>query len=263
MLKDFLIDAKTYQETKPFPHYYMDDALDEQFAKVLQNEILSLYKSFFDRYNNPFEQKYTLRDKFNYPPVLHELFSFLESTTFIDKLSDFVGYRLKKDPTRNFHGVHIYDKGDYLDIHVDAGLHPLTLQKKQVTLGLYLSCCWQENYGCDLEIWDGDDADQQDPKLKRCVLKIPPMFNRLVLFTCTDNSWHGNPEPCNGPDGAKRIFVTISYLSDDREQFKNEKRKAYFLARPQDPPDEEKDALRLLRADATHYKDIYRHNVKV
>jgi len=166
---------------------------------------------------------------------------------------------LINDPTKNFWGVHKYKSGDKLDIHVDAGIHPITKLKKQVTLGLYLSYEWDEKYGCDLEIWKGDNSKNSDAKIYRCVSRIPPVFNRLIIFTCDDYSWHGNPEPCQCPDKSKRIFVTLSYLSDSKN-FENNRQKAYFVARPSDPIDLEKDQLRLLRADPVRYKEIYTYN---
>ena len=240
MLKDF---NNNKYEQKPYPHMFMDNVLDYKTAIELQQEILNLNLDKFDRYDNPFEQKFTLRDKFSYPEKLNNLFLYLESEDFINKLSSYVGYKLIKDETRNFHGVHIYNNGI----------------KKCVTLGIYLSLNWKENYGCDLEIWEGDKN-----KLNRCVKKIAPIFNRLILFTCNDYSWHGNPEPANCPENAKRIFVTISYLSniENNDDFLNNKPKAYFINRPDDPIDLEKDKLRLLRADPILYKEVYRHNNK-
>jgi hypothetical protein len=38
----------------------------------------------------------------------------------------------------------------------------------------------------------------------------------------------------------------------------NNRMKAFFIARPGDEPDLEKDKLRLLRADPEKYKEIYR-----
>lgn len=145
-----------YISRKPFPYMYQDDFLEEEFAKSLQEEILNLYDMCWDRYDNPFEQKYTLRDKYNFPSQLKKLFQMFESDEFIHELSEICGYKLLKDETRNFWGCHKYKTGDKLDIHVDAGLHPTTKQKKQVTLGLYLSSNWKEEYGCQLEIWNGE-----------------------------------------------------------------------------------------------------------
>jgi hypothetical protein len=144
-----------------------------------------------------------------------------------------------------------------LDIHVDAGLHPSLGIKKQVTLGIYLSYEWKEDYGCHLELWSGDSCARNNPKLIEKVDSIAPLFNRLVVFTCNDYAWHGNPEPAICPENSKRIFITLSYLSKNFED-ENKRVKAFFIARPSDPLDEEKDKLRLIRADPEKYKEIYR-----
>jgi hypothetical protein len=40
----------------------------------------------------------------------------------------------------------------------------------------------------------------------------------------------------------------------------NKKQKAFFVKRPEDEYNEEKDKLRFLRADPEKYKEIYRYN---
>jgi len=241
----------------PFPYTMKDEFLDHEHALTLQREILDIHGACWDRYDNPFEQKYTLRDKFNMPPLLTKLFHQLTSEDFVRQLSCLVGIPLVLDTTRNFWGVHLYGPGDKLDIHVDAGLHPTLGLKKQVTLGLYLSKDWTEDCGCALEIWRGENSASNDARIFEKVDSIAPMFNRLVLFLNNDYSWHGNPEPATcGPD-SRRIFVTLSYLSEVFVD-ENKRVKAFFVARPQDPLDEEKDKMRLLRADPEKYKEIYR-----
>lgn len=257
MINPITINAEEYQSQDPYPYGLQDGFLDERFAKELQAEILSLTMDQWDRYDNPFEQKYTLRDKHNFPPKLQQLFDELQTPAFLEQLSTITGWSLKLDTTRNFWGVHIYKPGDYLDIHVDAGRHPTLGLKKQVTLGIYLSANWREGYGCELEIWRGSSSATNDAAITEKVAAITPLFNRLILFNCNDVAWHGNPEPSIAPAEARRIFVTISYLSDN-EVDQNRRVKAYFVPRPQDPPNKEKDELRLLRADPERYKEIYR-----
>jgi len=116
---------------------------------------------------------------------------------------------------------------------------------------------WKEEYDCKLEIWSGENASEDSAKIHEKVVSIAPMFNRLVLFTCNDYSWHGNPETVKCPDDSKRIFITISYLSENYT-YKNKKQKAFFVKRPNDEYDEHKDKLRFLRADPEKYKEIYR-----
>lgn len=241
----------------PFGYGKEDHFLENTFARELQEEILNIPPEAWDRYDNPFEQKYTLRDKYQFPTNLTKLFEELSSESFVSKLSKKVGYHLQLDTTRNFWGVHTYNRGDKLDIHVDAGLHPTLLLKKQITLGIYLSYEWEEDYGCHLEIWRGENSVDNGAKILERVDHIAPIFNRLVIFECNDYSWHGNPEPANCPSNSKRIFITLSYLSDNTTD-QNKRTKAFFVARPEDPKNEEKDKLRLLRADPEKYKEIYR-----
>ena len=246
-----------YTNINPYPHMHQDGFLDRQFAEKLQKEILNIPDGAWDRYENPFEQKFTLRDKFQFPQLLSSLFDELSSEPFVKQLSDIVGYDLVLDETRNFWGVHKYGPGDKLDIHADAGVHPTMGIKKQITLGIYLSSEWKEEYGCKLEIWRGENSANNDAKLLEKVDSIAPLFNRLVIFTCDDYAWHGNPEPATCPDESKRIFITLSYLSENTAD-KNKRKKAFFVARPGDPEDVEKDKLRLLRADPEKYKEVYR-----
>lgn len=253
------LDNKIYKNIKPYNHYFWDNALDHKFALDLQNEILSLDNSLFDRYDNPFEQKWTFRDKNNLPPLSRLLFNYLESDEFINHLSKIVGIQLYKDEYKNWWGIHKYDNNDKLDIHVDAGIHPKNKMKKEVTLGIYLSKNWTENNGGHLEIWEGENSKNNDAKLIKCRNKILPEFNRLIIFTCDDYSWHGNPIPVKCDENSKRIFLTLSYTSNrSSEDYENTKQKAFFVKLPNEPEDPEKDKLRLLRADPEKYKEIYR-----
>lgn len=256
-LSNIQISSDIYKTTPPYPHMFQNNFLDNTFAKELQTEIMNIPSSEWDRYENPFEQKFTLRDKYNFPEKLSAIFDELTSDKFVSHLSDVVGHKLLLDETRNFWGVHKYGPGDKLDIHVDAGLHPTMGIKKLVTLGIYLSYDWKEEYGCNLEIWRGENSANNDAKLIEKVKSISPLFNRMVLFTCDDYSWHGNPEPALCPHDSVRIFVTLSYLCENTTD-KNTRKKAFFIARPDDPIDAEKDKLRLLRADPEKYKDVYR-----
>jgi hypothetical protein len=83
------------------------------------------------------------------------------------------------------------------------------------------------------------------------------------MFTNTANAWHGSADPCHVPDGdpATRIFFTVSYVSDNHDsaqRLDNAREKAFFVPRPGDAPDPEKDAKRLLRANALTCAKMYR-----
>lgn len=254
---NFNVDSQKFKNTKPFPYLKLNNVLQEDFAKQIQKEILNIPNEEWDRYENPLEHKYTLRNKDNMPEKCSKLFKMLTSDDFIEYLSSIMGYEIKNDPTKNWWGIHKYDDGDHLDIHVDAGLHPKTKQKKQLTIGIYLSKDWKEENGGHLEMWKGENASNNDAKISECCYKILPQFNTLVLFECNDYAWHGNPKPVVCKNGEKRIFVTLSYLSEQYDDL-NKKEKAFFVKRPEDPENKEKDKIRMMRCDPEKYKDVYK-----
>ena len=255
------INKTEYNKAEPYPHCVLDNILDTEFAEKCQQEILSIPPEMWDRYNNLFEQKYTLRDKNNMSPYCDALFKLLTSNDVVNKLSDIVGEQLYNDPTKNWWGIHTYKNGDYLDIHSDAGNHPLTKQKKHITLGIYLSHNWSQENGGYLEFWDGDSVLKDDAKLYDCKARVLPIFNRMIMFTNTVNAWHGNPDPVHIKRDEKRIFLTLSYVSEKHDNgMENNREKAFFVSRPNDPLNEEKDKLRLLRADPNKCVNVY--NIK-
>lgn len=252
------IDKRDYNTAVPYPHYVLDDILDTEFAIKCKEEILNIPAEKWDRYNNVFEQKYTLRDKNDMPPYCNNLFKLLTSDIVVNKLSDIVGQKLYNDPTKNWWGIHTYKNKDYLDIHSDAGNHPLTKQKKHITFGIYLSHNWTQVNGGHLEVWDGDSVLKDDAKLFNCKNRILPIFNRMIMFTNTINAWHGNPEPVNIKTDERRIFLTLSYISEQHDNgMENNREKAFFVSRPNDPVNEEKDKLRLIRADPNNCINVY------
>jgi len=268
-LKKYLIDLKLVNNISlmnlkdinikrdPFTYFTKKNILPENIALKAREEILNIPDDAWDRYDNPFENKYTLRDKNNLSKTVNEIFKYLTSDKFLEELSHIYNIKLYNDPTKNWWGVHKYNDGDKLDIHVDAGLHPVSKQKKQVTLGIYLSKNWKEENGGHLEIWKGENSFNNDAKLIECREKVLPAFNTLLSFENDDYSWHGNPHPVNCKNGEKRIFLTLSYVSEKYDDL-NKREKAFFVKHPDEPFNEEKDKMRLLRADATKCKEVYR-----
>jgi len=263
------ISQQQYNEQNPFPFVVQDNFLEPSFALNLQNEILNIPPENWDRYENPFEKKYTLRDKYAFPPLLTQLFNELTCDEFVKQLSEIVGRPLLLDTTRNFWGVHLFEEGDKLDIHVDAGIHPSLSLKKEITFGIYLSKNWAEDNGCQLELWEGESCvygrgNGGFPQLHKKTHSVSPLFNRMIMFSCDDYSWHGSPTP-NTPTTCslfpERIFVTLSYLTEfdtpPRPKYQNLRKKAFFVDMPTDPQNDKKDLMRILRADPERFKEIY------
>ena len=58
------------------------------------------------------------------------------------------------------------------------------------------------------------------------------LFKNKIIST-NDYAWHGNPLQINCKNGEKRIFLTLSYVSEQYVDL-NKKEKAFFVKRPED-----------------------------
>ncbi len=67
---------------------------------------------------------------------------------------------------------------------------------------IYLNRDWQEDYGAHLELWDAG--------LTACRKRILPVFNRTVVFSTTDGSYHGHPHPLTSPAGVTRKSISLA-----------------------------------------------------
>ena len=52
--------------------------------------------------------------------------------------------------------------------------------------------------------------------MTRCEQKILPVFNRTVVFSTTDFSYHGHPTPLACPEGRSRKSVSFYYYTNGR-----------------------------------------------
>jgi Rps23 Pro-64 3,4-dihydroxylase Tpa1-like proline 4-hydroxylase len=56
-----------------------------------------------------------------------------------------------------------------------------------------------------------------DKKGKKCIKKIEPIFNRLVVFDTHDTSWHGLPDPINFPKNNPRKSIILYYYTKNKK----------------------------------------------
>jgi hypothetical protein len=224
------------------------DGLDAAGLDAATSTILRIPSERFDRYSNPFEQKYALRDKFNLPESLDLLIWSLEQDA--SAFAEIFGVPLYIDRGRHYCGVFKYMKGDKLDVHVDAGIHPQLKLRKHVTAVLYLG-----NRMAPLELWEGENCTHENPRVVRPIASIQPEHGMLIVFENNDHGWHGVPL-CQGE--GPRIVVTVSYLSDSINAFDNKRQRAFFVPRPWEHWTSEQYDLRNKRADPERYKEVYR-----
>lgn len=198
-----------YRSARPFPHI----VLDNLFPNELLEEVLADFPRPGDipwrRFDNATERKlgYThetvLRP--NLQLFLYEMNS-APALQFLEALTGIEG--LISDPYYGGAGPHQIEPGGFLKVHVDFNWHPLMKLDRRLNLLVYLNKDWKEEYGGHLELWDREVA--------RCERKILPVFNRTVVFSTTDFSFHGHPTPLACPEGMTRKSVSFYYYSNGR-----------------------------------------------
>jgi len=198
------------------------------------------------RYDNPFEAKWFLADKTNLPTHLAAAFGWLRNGTTQWWISHLLGVPITTVDFNHYGGLFIYQPGDYLKAHVDAGVHPrFSNFRKVATALLYLTVA-------ELETYSGDTCLKDDPLVwSRNYHLYKP--GDLVVFNNTDTAWHGVPT-CRD----RRVVLTVSYLADsfDHAHYQNPRTRAYFCKTLWDKETPELTELRKLRVEAP--EQVYR-----
>ena len=203
---------QAYAAADPFPHIQLDGLFDPALLRRVTAEIPSPLQpnSLFSAYVKHLqEKKFAWRDVPNLGPESTRLIAFLNGRPFLEFLTAVTGIEgLMPDPYMWGAGFHQILTGGKLAIHADFNIHPVTQLYRRVNLLLYLNEDWDPAWGGNLELWNaGMDA---------CVRRIAPLFNRMVLFSTSDVSFHGHPDPMTSPADRVRRSLALYYYTYER-----------------------------------------------
>lgn len=198
-----------YVSARPFPHIVLDNLFPNEVLEEVLDDFPRPEEIAWRKFDNPTEKKLgywhenPLRSRiqlFLYEMNSAPLLQFLEALTGIEGLIS--------DPYYGGAGPHQIEPGGFLKVHVDFNWHPLLKLDRRLNLLVYLNQDWKEEYGGHLELWNRD--------VSRCEQKVLPVFNRTVVFSTTDFSYHGHPLPLACPAGRTRKSVSFYYYSNGR-----------------------------------------------
>ncbi len=197
-----------YKNGDPYPHIILDDVFDREIlVKILKEfNVHNKNKKIFD---NPNERKTTLNNWQDFGETSLKFIKYLNSDNFLSFLEDLTGIdNLIADNTLQGGGLHQIDYGGYLKIHADFNKHPKTNLDRRINVLIYLNKEWNEKWGGKFEMWSKD--------LKKCIKKISPIFNRMVIFSTTSQSYHGHPSPLKTPAKISRKSIAMYYYTEGR-----------------------------------------------
>lgn len=197
--------AASYQSAKPYHYGSFDDFMPPEILDRVRAELRQLPEAE-DMFNRPQEKLKTSYIPERLPPYTRNLFYALNSRPFVLFLEEMTGIPgLIPDPYFAGGGIHVVANGGHLDIHADFNHHDKLNLERRLNVLIYLNKDWKEEYGGSFEIWNTD----MTAKVKGFL----PLFNRMVCFSTGSDTWHGNPETVNHPDGEPRMSMALYYYT--------------------------------------------------
>ena len=219
---------KKFLSADPFPHFCIDNFLDEDFA----NEVHDAFPTFreaqglgkeFQAVNE--RKKVQITDSSKFAPAMKKLNALLSSDEYVDMWSDLTGIpNLLSDPELIGGGIHETNSGGHLDVHVDFNFVSEKKLHRRLNILIYFNKNWREEYGGYLDIWDKN--------VKKRYGYFEPKFNRACGFLTSEISFHGvTPLTCP-PEVMRKSFATYYYTKEPPAGWTGEKHSTIFKARP-------------------------------
>ena len=228
--------AEQYQNATPFPHVVIDDFLPPEILETILKEYPAPNEIQWREFANKSESKLASKSEQQMGEMTRFLLYQLNSETFINFLEKLTGIEgLIPDPHFVGGGLHQIKPGGFLKVHVDFNKNTRLKLDRRLNLLLYLNKDWQDEYGGHLQLWNQE--------MTACEAKILPIFNRCVVFSTTDFSYHGHPDPLTCPEDRTRRSLALYYYSNGRpaEEVKDGSHSTIFRERPGENLKENKD----------------------
>ena len=201
--------ALQYAAAKPFPHIVFDNFFDPELVDAVLAEFPRPDAIRWQRFDNEREVKLASAKEASFGTVTRLLLYHLNSMTFLEFLSKVTGIEnLIPDPGFDGGGLHQIVPGGKLGVHADFNKHHQYGLDRRLNLLLYLNKNWKDEYGGNLELWDRE--------MTRCEAKVAPLFNRVMIFSTTDFTFHGHPDALRCPEGMTRKSLALYYFSNGR-----------------------------------------------
>tara|TARA_A200000113_G_scaffold226035_1_gene249728 strand:+ start:8805 stop:9587 length:783 start_codon:yes stop_codon:yes gene_type:complete len=216
------ISQDDYLNQYPFPYTFFDGLFDSNLLNRVVEEIdeEKYKKDVRDIKGEEVKTRSDFKNIEDIPENCFKVFSIMNGGRFLNCLSNFTSIEgLICDPYYSGGGINKIEKSGTLAIHVDGTTHHKMNIKRRLNAILFLNKDWQDAWGGHHEQWvpKNEDLDPFDKNQNwECVRLIRPKFNRLMVFTTNDHSWHGHTKELSLPAGNSRKSLITYYYTSDR-----------------------------------------------
>ena len=208
-----------------------DKGINTRFAAIdnlLPEDIASRFVAAFPplgemRLMDSFrERKYTSKSLDRFNPMISDITFAFQDERVIQKVAEITGIKdAVGDPHLYAGGISAMAQGHFLNPHLDNSHDGEQKNYRVLNLLYYVSPDWKPENGGNLELWDTDVTQPTE---------IPSRFNRLVLMSTNDKSWHSvNAVKVDGV----RYCISNYYFSPHSPNGYETTHVTYFMARPE------------------------------
>ena len=200
---------REFVSAEPFPALVLDNFLVPEAANRVLESFPSPNNEGWINYTRINERTLGMRNRQTIPPTAIEVLEELNSERFLSLLLAITGIEsLLPDHSLEGAGLHLSDRGGFLNVHTDFNVHPHRHEwRRRLNLLIYLNPGWEDAWGGHLEFWD--------PKVQHCVRSVAPVFNRAVLFSTDEKSFHGFPDAMHCPGDVTRKSLALYYFTHE------------------------------------------------
>ena len=194
---------------EPYKHIVVDDFLDQELAERCLDSFPPLDDPSWEHANDAdieVKLRTSWKSEFDIPETIVDAVRILNSAPVLKAMGDRLAIpKLVPDPYFTGGGLNVTLPGGLLDVHVDGNYHDATGLNRRVNALVYLNPEWHPEWGGEFGIYE--------PTAQRCVKRVAPVFNRLVIFDSHDFSFHGLPDPIAFPAGTARKSIILYYYT--------------------------------------------------
>lgn len=207
-------------KTIPTKYCAIDNVLPEETANRINSAFPDPSKMrLLDSFR---EKKFTSKSLDQFEPLIADITFAFQDKRIIDKVADLTGIRdAVGDPHLYAGGISAMGRGHFLQPHLDNSHDGEQKNYRVLNLLYYITPDWDPKNGGNLELWD-EDVKQR--------VEIPSLFNRLVLMSTNDKSWHSVNEVKT--EGTRRC-ISNYYFSPHSPNGYETTHVTYFMARPE------------------------------
>jgi Rps23 Pro-64 3,4-dihydroxylase Tpa1-like proline 4-hydroxylase len=240
-----------------------DKGIKTRFTAIdnlLPDEIASRFSAAFPRpdemrlLDSFRERKYTSKSLDKFDPLISDITFAFQDKRVLDLVAEITGIKdAVGDPHLYAGGISAMTADHFLNPHLDNSHDGEQKNYRVLNLLYYVSPDWKKEFGGNLELWN--------EKVTQPV-EIPSLFNRLVLMSTNDKSWHSvNEVKIDRP----RYCISNYYFSPHSPNGYETTHVTYFMARPEQKvrrvvtklDSDIRTAVRKLKKSGFAKKDVY------